>query len=56
MDRSYWTDKVVSRQMKKRPIKPQAIASAVSEELQDNAIISVDSGTNTIWAATFSKY
>jgi pyruvate dehydrogenase (quinone)/pyruvate oxidase len=38
---------------KKKPIKPQAIASAVSEELQDNAIISVDSGTNTIWAARF---
>jgi pyruvate dehydrogenase (quinone) len=38
---------------KKKPIKPQAIASAVSEELQDKAIISVDSGTNTIWAARF---
>jgi pyruvate dehydrogenase (quinone) len=38
---------------KKKPIKPQTIASAVSEELQDNAIISVDSGTNTIWAARF---
>lgn len=33
------------------PIKPQLIAIAVSEELEDNAIISVDSGTNTIWAA-----
>lgn len=33
------------------PIKPQLIAIAVSEELKDNAIISVDSGTNTIWAA-----
>ena len=38
---------------KKAKIKPQAIASAVSEQLQDNAIISVDSGTNTIWAARF---
>ncbi len=38
---------------KKKPIKPQAIARAVSEELEDNAIISVDSGTNTIWAARF---
>ena len=38
---------------KKKPIKPQAIASAVSEELHDNAIISVDSGTNTIWGARF---
>jgi pyruvate dehydrogenase (quinone) len=37
----------------KKAIKPQAIARAVSEQLQDNAIISVDSGTNTIWAARF---
>jgi pyruvate dehydrogenase (quinone) len=37
----------------KKPIKPQAIASAVSEVLEDNAIISVDSGTNTIWGARF---
>ncbi|MEP0826808.1 MAG: pyruvate oxidase [Nitrososphaera sp.] len=36
-----------------KPIKPQVIAAAVSEELQDNAIISVDSGTNTIWAAQY---
>lgn len=34
-----------------KPIKPQVIAAVVSEELQDNAIISVDCGTNTIWAA-----
>jgi pyruvate dehydrogenase (quinone) len=32
-------------------IKPQVIAAAVSEELEDNSIISVDSGTNTFWAA-----
>ena len=38
---------------KDRPIKPQFIASAVSEELNDNAIVSVDSGTNTIWAARY---
>ena len=36
-----------------KPIKPQLIAAAVSEELVDNAIISVDSGTNTIWAARY---
>jgi pyruvate dehydrogenase (quinone)/pyruvate oxidase len=36
-----------------KPIKPQVIASAVSDELEDNAIISVDSGTNTILAARF---
>lgn len=34
-----------------RPIKPQVIAAAVSDALEDNAIISVDSGTNTAWAA-----
>ena len=38
---------------KDRPIKPQFIASVVSEELDDNAIVSVDSGTNTIWAARY---
>ena len=38
---------------KDRSIKPQFIASAVSEELDDNAIVSVDSGTNTIWAARY---
>ena len=34
-------------------IKPQIIASTVSEELEDNAIISVDTGTNTFWAARY---
>ena len=34
-----------------KPIKPQVIAAAVSEELEDNAIISVDCGTNTSLAA-----
>ncbi|MGA9942402.1 MAG: thiamine pyrophosphate-dependent enzyme [Nitrososphaeraceae archaeon] len=34
-----------------KPIKPQVIADAVSELLEDNAIISVDCGTNTSWAA-----
>ena len=28
-----------------KPIKPQVIAAAVSEELEDDAIVSVDSGT-----------
>jgi pyruvate dehydrogenase (quinone) len=36
-----------------KPIKPQAIAAAVSEFLEDNAIISVDCGTNTSWAARY---
>src|SRR5919198_333321 len=34
-----------------KPIKPQVIAKAVSDELDNNAIISVDCGTNTSWAA-----
>ena len=37
------------------PIKPQVIAAAVSNVLDDNAIISVDSGINTCWAARFLK-
>jgi pyruvate dehydrogenase (quinone) len=36
-----------------RPVKPQVVAAAVSEALQDDAIISVDSGTNTVWAARY---
>jgi pyruvate dehydrogenase (quinone)/pyruvate oxidase len=36
-----------------KPIKPQVIAKAVSDELDDNAIISVDCGTNTAWAARY---
>ena len=34
-----------------KPIKPQVIAAAVSEMLEDNAIVSVDCGTNTSLAA-----
>ena len=34
-------------------IKPQSIAAAVSRYLNPNAIISVDSGTNTIFASRF---
>ncbi|HET9806760.1 MAG: thiamine pyrophosphate-dependent enzyme [Deltaproteobacteria bacterium] len=37
------------------PIKPQVIANAVSEELKDNAIVSADSGSNTVWSARFLK-
>ena len=37
------------------PIKPQVIAAAISEELDEAAIISVDSGINTCWAARFLK-
>ena len=38
-----------------KPIKPQVIASLVSDELEDNAVISVDSGTITTWAAQYIK-
>jgi pyruvate dehydrogenase (quinone) len=34
-------------------IKPQSIASAVSRYLDDESIVSVDSGTNTLFAARF---
>src|SRR5919199_951889 len=34
-----------------KPIKPQFIADVLSDELEDNAIISTDSGTITTWAA-----
>jgi pyruvate dehydrogenase (quinone) len=34
-----------------KPIKPQVIAATVSDMLQDDAIISVDCGTSTSWAA-----
>jgi pyruvate dehydrogenase (quinone)/pyruvate oxidase len=33
------------------PVKPQVIAASVSDLLEDDAIVSVDCGTNTIWAA-----
>src|SRR5918994_3624104 len=36
-----------------KPIKPQVVAKAVSEEIEDNAIISVDCGANTTWAARY---
>lgn len=35
------------------PIKPQVIAKIVSDELEENAIISVDCGTNTSWAEQY---
>jgi pyruvate dehydrogenase (quinone) len=46
-----WNSLMNSSDSLAKPIKPQLIAAAVSEELDNNAIISVDSGTNTIWAA-----
>jgi pyruvate dehydrogenase (quinone)/pyruvate oxidase len=38
-----------------KPIKPQFIADIVADELEDNAIISTDSGTVTTWAARHIK-
>ena len=49
-----WMDLLRERSTRTdRPVKPQVIAAAVSEELKDDAIISVDSGTNTVWAARY---
>lgn len=48
-----WNKLMHSTDASAKPIKPQLIAAAVSGELDDNAIISVDSGTNTIWAARY---
>jgi pyruvate dehydrogenase (quinone) len=53
---SEWRDllkDLMKNQRKQKMIKPQAVAAAVSNELKDNAIISLDSGTNTIWAARY---
>jgi pyruvate dehydrogenase (quinone) len=36
-----------------KPIKPQVIAAAISDVLKDDAIVSVDSGTITSWAARY---
>src|SRR5687767_2168679 len=49
-----WMDLLRERSTRTdRPVKPQVVAAAVSEELKDDAIISVDSGTNTVWAARY---
>jgi pyruvate dehydrogenase (quinone) len=44
---------LMKNQRKQKMIKPQAVAAAVSNELKDEAIVSLDSGTNTIWAARY---
>src|SRR5919109_889322 len=47
-----WRDLLKERSSRNdKPIKPDVIAMAVSDELEDNAIISTDSGTITTWAA-----
>ncbi len=48
-------DNMDGNNMNKNLVKPQTIASAVSKFLEDEAIVSVDSGTNTIFAARFIK-
>jgi pyruvate dehydrogenase (quinone) len=49
-----WIDLLKERSTRTdKPIKPQVIAAAVSAELKDDAIISVDSGTITSWAARY---
>lgn len=49
-----WIDLLEERSTRTdKPIKPQVIAAAVSAELKDDAIISVDSGTITSWAARY---
>ena len=49
-----WNEKLDEQSSRvNEPIKPQVIAAAVSDLLDDNAIISVDSGINTCWAARF---
>jgi pyruvate dehydrogenase (quinone)/pyruvate oxidase len=49
-----WRDLLKERSSRNdKPIKPDVIARAISEELEDNAIISADSGANTTSAARF---
>lgn len=49
-----WNDLLRERSSRtETPMKPQFIARVVSGELEDDAILSVDSGTNTIWAAQY---
>ena len=44
-----WMDLLRERSSRMdRPVRPQLVAAAVSEELEDDTIISVDSGTNTV--------
>lgn len=47
-----WQDSLKAQETRgDMPIKPQRVAAAVSQMADDNAILSADSGTNTIWAA-----
>jgi pyruvate dehydrogenase (quinone) len=47
-----WNEKMVERGTRdEEPLKPQVVAHELSQLLADDAIISADSGTNTVWAA-----
>lgn len=49
-----WNDLLKERSTRKdKPIKPQLVAATISDELDNNTIISVDCGANTIWAARY---
>lgn len=53
-DMKDWNRILDKRSSKKsNPIKPQAFTSILSKHLDSDAIISVDSGTNTVWAARY---
>ena len=50
-----WNGILYSRSNRKEdePIKPQMFTSILSKNLDDDSIVSVDSGTNTVWAARY---
>ena len=53
-DMDDWKEKLSLRSSKtSEPIKPQSFTEMLSNELKPDAIISVDSGTNTVWAARY---
>ena len=53
-DMKKWNKVLSSRSsIKSNPIKPQSFTNLLSKQLDTDAIISVDSGTNTVWAARY---
>jgi pyruvate dehydrogenase (quinone)/pyruvate oxidase len=53
-DMKKWKRVLLSRSsIKSNPIKPQEFTALLSNHLDSDAIISVDSGTNTVWAARY---
>ncbi|CAN5815366.1 thiamine pyrophosphate-binding protein [soil metagenome] len=54
--RESWDERMSAYEvMEDTPVKPQVVAKAVSDLLQDNAIVTSDSGTMTTWAARHIK-